>query len=220
MTDSAALFEAITAGDASRVRALLATDERLATASLEGVSAILFALYRGQDTVARLLGERRETVGFFEAAALGDVELVSTLLAADPSRADQVTPDGFGALGLAAFFGHEQAVALLARWCDPNAPSRNAMQVTPLHSAVATRRPDAAPGLVRTLLAQGANPNVRQEGGFTPLHGAAQSGDPELVQLLLRHGADRQMTNDAGQTPLDLARARQHIAAVALLEGP
>jgi len=218
MPDAGPLFDAIRAGDQERLVALLEADPDLAAARQDGLSAILLALYHGQDTIARRLAQQSADLGFFEAAALGDVDQVSRLMAADPSLVDRTTPDGFGALGLAAYFGHEQVVALLARWCDPNAPSTNAMRVTPLHSAVATRRPEAAAGLVRALLAQGADPNARQENGWTPLHGAAASGDPELVAMLLAHGARRDAANDAGRTPMDLAIEHQHIAARALLE--
>ena len=220
MADTSALFEAIRAGDRDRLTSLLATDPALATAAEDGVSAILLALYHGHADLARLLAQQGGRLDFFEAAALGAVDRVAALLAADPGLVERTTPDGYGALGLAAYFGHEQVVALLARWCDPNTPSRNAMRVTPLHSAVATRRPEAAVGLVRALLAQGADPNRRQEGGWTPLHAAAQSGDPELVGLLLAHGASPAIANDAGQTPADLAAAREHIAVLALLQSP
>lgn len=220
MPHAAPFFAAIRAGHQEQVAALLGADPGLAAASQDGVSAILFALYHGQEAVARQLAQQSADLGFFEAAALGDVDQVSRLMAADPSLADRTTPDGFGALGLAAYFGHERVVALLARWCDPNVPSANRMRVTPLHSAVATRRPEAAAGLARTLLAQGADPNARQENDWTPLHGAAASGDPELVALLLAHGAIRDATNDAGKTPMDLAIEHEHIAARALLESP
>lgn len=218
MTDSSHLFDAIRAGDATRVEAMLATAPALATASHDGVSAILLALYHGHEGMAQTLARQAGALGFFEAAALGHADRVGALLTTDPSLAEATTPDGYRALGLAAFFGHEQVVALLARWCDPDTPSQNAMRVAPLHSAMATRRPEAAAGMARALLAQGADPNRQQEGGHTPLHAAAQSGDPELVALLLEHGADRNLGNDAGQTPLDLALAREHIAVVALLQ--
>lgn len=217
MSDVELLFDAIRAGDAGQVETMLAGNPRLAGASQAGVSATLHALYHGQDRVARILAQQGGQPGFFEAAALGDAQRVSELLAVDPTVADRTTPDGFGALGLAAYFGHERVVALLARWCDPNAPSANAMRVTPLHSAVATRSPGTATGIARALLAQGADPNIRQEGGWTPLHAAAQSGDPELVRLLLDHGADPSLVNDAGKSPADLAEAKGHVAALALL---
>ena len=218
MTESSQLFDAIRAGDAARVEALLSTAPALATASHDGVSAILLALYHGHDGIAGSLARQAGELEFFEAAALGEGERVTALLATDPSLAEATTPDGYRALGLAAFFGHEEVVALLARWCDPDIPSRNAMRATPLHSAMATRRPDAAAGIARTLLARGADPNRQQEGGWTPLHAAAQSGDPELVALLLEHGADRAIVNDGGQTPLELALTKEHIAVVALLQ--
>lgn len=213
-------LDAIRAGDLDQVLAALREDPSLAAATADGVSAVLLALYHGHERLARVLAQQGGPPDFFEAAALGDVDQVSALLAADAGLADRVTADGYGALGLAAYFGHERVVALLARWCDPNVPSRNAMQVTPLHSAVASRRPEAAAGLARTLLAQGADPNRRQQGGWTPLHAAAQAGDPELVSLLLAHGADREARTDAGETPVALAAARGHIAALALLDSP
>lgn len=210
MSDIPAFFSAIRDGNAAVLDSQLAADPSLATAEHDGVSAILFALYHGKEAVARRLLRSGVEPGFFEAAALGDLGRVSELLAADPTLASRHTPDGFGALGLAAFFGHERVVALLARWCDPNTPSANGMRVTPLHSATATLRPDAAVPLARALLAQGADPNLRQQGGYTPLHAAATAGNSELARLLLAHGADRTIRNDAGQTASDLAREKGH----------
>jgi ankyrin repeat protein len=42
---------------------------------------------------------------------------------------------------------------------------------------------------VRLLLEAGADPNVEQQGGFTPLYGARHQGDEEMAQMLLDHGA-------------------------------
>lgn len=210
MSDVAVFFAAIRDGDAAALDALLAADPSLATAESGGVSAVRFALYHGREEVARRLVRGGGHPDFFEAAALGDLGRVSELLAADPALAARHTGDGFGALGLAAFFGHERVVALLARWSDVNQPSANGMRVAPLHSAAATRRPEAAVAICRILLAHGADPNLRQEGGYTPLHAAAAAGRPELARVLLDHGADRAVRTDVGETAADLARTQGH----------
>jgi ankyrin repeat protein len=220
MSDTSEFFSAIRDGNAAVLDAQLAADPSLATAEQDGVSAILFALYHGKEEFARRIVRSGVEPGFFEAAALGDLGRVSELLAADPGLASRHTPDGFGALGLAAFFGHERVVALLARWCDPNTPSANGMRVAPLHSATATLRPDTAVPMARALLAQGADPNLRQEGGYTPLHAAAAVGNTELVRLLLAHGADRTVRNDAGHNAADLATEKGHHDLAAELAPP
>ena len=52
----------------------------------------------------------------------------------------------------------------------------------PLHSAVAAGDHDAA----RALLEAGADPNVRQQGGFTPLLAAAHADDAEMAAAAAR----------------------------------
>lgn len=220
MSETSGFFSAIRDGNAAVLDARLAADPSLASAEQDGVSAILFALYHGREEFARKFVRSGVEPGFFEAAALGDLGRVSELLAADPALASSHAPDGFGALGLAAFFGHERVVALLARWCDPNTPSTNGMRVTPLHSATATQRPDAALPMARALLAQGADPNRQQQGGFTPLHAAAVAGNTELARLLLAHGADRTIRNEAGQSAADLAAEKGHHDLAAELAPP
>ena len=135
-------------------------------------------------------------IGPLEAAALGDVE---RLRDADLSaRGD----DGFTLLHLAAFFGGAEAVkTLLARGMPADADAENAIGVRPIHSAAAVG--DHAS--VRALLEAGANPNVKQQGGYTPLHTAAHNNDVVLAHLLLDHGADTSLTTDDGQTPLQMA---------------
>jgi ankyrin repeat protein len=60
------------------------------------------------------------------------------------------------------------------------------------------------------LLAAGAAVDARQAGGFTPLHGAAEHGDPEMVELFLSAGADPTATTDDGKTPPEIAEEAGH----------
>ncbi|QDH71330.1 ankyrin repeat domain-containing protein [Marilutibacter alkalisoli] len=64
-------------------------------------------------------------------------------------------------------------------------------------------RPDA----VMTLLANGADPRVRDSEGNTPLHHAARSSDPGVAALLRDAAADIDALNDDGQSPLGVACA-------------
>lgn len=60
-------------------------------------------------------------------------------------------------------------------------------------------------GAARVLLDAGADANCREEGRFTPLHSAAQSGNVELATLLIERGADRDARLGDGRAPRDLA---------------
>lgn len=67
------------------------------------------------------------------------------------------------------------------------------------------------------LLAKGANPNVKDVRGTTPLQIAANIGFVEGAQLLLLRGAQIDLTNAQGETPLILAVQRRDIPMVRLL---
>jgi ankyrin repeat protein len=58
---------------------------------------------------------------------------------------------------------------------------------------------------VARLLAAGADPNVKDLDGHTPLHIAAEQCRADLAELLLRHGADPNAKNVRGKTPLHRA---------------
>ncbi|KAG6836362.1 hypothetical protein H0H93_008863 [Arthromyces matolae] len=53
----------------------------------------------------------------------------------------------------------------------------------------------------------------------TPLHEAAKKGHLPAVQLLLDRGADPTLKDTDGKIALDLARARNHVSIVEILEG-
>ena len=71
-------------------------------------------------------------------------------------------------------------------------------------------------GLVRMMAERGANLNVRDRSGATPLMWAAfnETGDATMVRELLDRGADPAATNKAGETALDWAMRRGTTAAV------
>lgn len=60
--------------------------------------------------------------------------------------------------------------------------------------------------IVELLLAKGADPNMQDEHGDTPLHRAALTGRKEIVMLLLKYMADVTIRNGSGQIPRQLTR--------------
>jgi len=209
---------AVTGGDVSRVRALVEESPSLAGARNEnGVSAPLLALYHRKRETAELLVTRKEAIeplDVFEAAAFGRTARLEAILDEQPELVDGYAADGFFPLGLAAFFGHEEAVRLLlARGANPNLAARNAMKVAAIHAASAAGSFPIALALIEA----GADVNAVQQSGFTPLHAAAMTGQLELVKLLLDRGADPNAKADDGRTALAMARDAKQQAVIDLL---
>jgi ankyrin repeat protein len=197
------LFEAIDAGDEAHVDTMLDADPVLASSrDKSGVSALMRALYRFDKPLIETVKRRVEVLDVFEAAAFGDVDRLTELLGDEPSLVTSYSGDGFTALHFAAFFGRYEAAALLIeRGAEVDAFGRGWMTGTATHSAVSRLQSD----VVRILLEAGANPNVRQSAGWTPLHSSAANGDLTSVELLLAAGADPTSTNDEGRSVVDLA---------------
>lgn len=197
------LFDAIVTGDPESVRRIVADDPAVAGAHDDGdVSAVRAALYRGHHDILEALLDAGPTLDIFDAAALGDAEVVRDLLDADARQAGAHSPEGFTPLHLAAFFGRiKVAELLLNRGADPETTTSNAMALRPLNSA-------AAGGhhvIVHLLLDRGADVDVRMAGGISPLHAAANNQDVETTRLLLERGADPNAVTDDGRTVVDLA---------------
>jgi uncharacterized protein len=217
MPDLKSFHEQVKQGDLPGVRAAIADEPALLNATNEGgQSAFLLSKYYGQEQVSEYLLSLHPELDLFNKCVAGLTPDVLAQIDSDPSLLEAHSSDGWTPLHLAAFFGHpELAKALLNRGANVDSRSTNAMTNTPLHAGVAGRKTK----VVEVLIERGADVNARQHGGWTALHGAAQSGSRDIVQLLLAHGADPNLRADNNQAALDLALMKGHHEIAALLEG-
>lgn len=84
---------------------------------------------------------------------------------------------------------------------------------TALH--IVTARRDAL--WIRFLTQRGANPNIRDKKGVTPLQLAVTMGFVEGVEGLIKAGAEVEVTDSSGETPLIAAVHRRDVPLVRML---
>jgi ankyrin repeat protein len=203
----------IRSGETAEVAAVAEEDPSLVTCrDAQGVSAFLWSIYSRQPLIRDFLLTRLADLDIFEASAVGDCGRIERLLQQDAVLVHQTSGDGWTPLHLAAAFGGPQATALLlAHGAQVNQLSSNPMHNQPLHACIALSRDCET---ARILIAQGADVNRAQAGGYSPLHQAAAAGLEELTGILLQAGADPGKVCDQGKTPVAYARERNHDAVV------
>jgi uncharacterized protein len=210
---SAGFFEAIRQGNKQEVERRLRLNSSLIQAKENGLSPILLAAYHHSPEIATFLANKTVALTIFEASAIGKLNTIIRLLAHEPELVNAYAEDGFQALGLAAYFGHLEVAEYLVKAGAPlNSPSRNDLKAAPIQSAAAAGHVK----IVRMLLEHQADPNVREQGGYTPLHAAAQNGHEEMIRVLLFAGADPNIKSANGKLPVDLAKKKGHAKAVAI----
>ena len=208
-------LEAIKQGDRDEVERLLNADAGLIHLRENGLSPIMIAAYHGHPDIASVLADKTVALTIFEAAATGKINNILRMLAREPQLVNAYAEDGFQALGLASYFGHFDVAEYLIKAGAPiNSPSHNDLQAAPIQSAAAAGHAR----IVGLLLKYKADPNVREQGGYTPLHAAAQNGDREMIRTLLYGGADLTLQSNDGKLPIDLALAAGHREAAKLLQ--
>jgi ankyrin repeat protein len=171
------LFTAIERGDLEGVsRILLDEPGSMQATTAEGLTPVMVAAYWGQAAVLERLLEATDRLGFWEAATVGATARLTELLDETPELITAHSPDGFTALHLASFFGHPETVrALIEAGADVSARTSNALDNQPLHAAVAGSEARARLACARLLVAEGADVNGRQSGGYTPLMSALRT---------------------------------------------
>ncbi|KAL4378632.1 hypothetical protein GQ457_02G034250 [Hibiscus cannabinus] len=184
----------------------------------DGETPLLHAARQGHTLTAKYLLEHGANptipsdlgaTALHHSAGIGNIELLKHILAMGvevDSQSDAGTPLVWAA-------GHDQHDAvkvLLEHNANPNAETED--NVTPLLSAVAA----GSLSCLDLLIQAGAKVNITA-GGATPLHIAADHGNPELINSLLKAGADPNVIDEDGQKPIQVAAARGQRKAVEIL---
>lgn len=202
------LEEYIQTGNTSELNMLLIQKPELALQKTSHrVSPLMLSCYYKKPEISSLLLNYIPEINLPEAAAVGKFDVVAHLLFREPEHINNYSDDGFTALGLASYFGHEDVTRyLLLKGAEVNLPSKNGFHIYPLHSAVAANHNMVA----KMLLEAGADVNVTQDKGITPLHSAAYNGNIELLIVLLEAGAKVKAKTEDGRTPADMAAEQGH----------
>jgi ankyrin repeat protein len=73
--------------------------------------------------------------------------------------------------------------------------------------------------IVEMFLSYGADPNIAHKtAGTTPLIQAVFKADVRLVKLFLEHGADLDLKDNQGRTALDIAKKKNYLEVIDLLQ--
>ncbi|XP_058719472.1 cortactin-binding protein 2-like isoform X1 [Poecile atricapillus] len=147
-----------------------------------------------------------------QAAAQGNVTLLSMLLNEEGLDINYSCEDGYSALYSAATNGHTDCVRLLlAAEAQVDAADKNGF--TPLCSAVAQGHVKCA----ELLIMYQADINHAAERGQTPLYLACKNGNNDCIKLLLEGGADRTVKTSDGWSPIHAAVDSGNVESLKLL---
>jgi len=209
------LFALIAVDDAAALITELDGTDPMRVHNADGESLYRFALFHGHAKCAEIL-KSCGRLGLHDVALTNEVGRVAALLKAAPWAIDLLSPDGWTALHLAAFFGNDAAVELLLDLdASARVMGRAFEQNLAIHAACAGGRIGRA--AFAKLVAATGNPDALQKQGYTALMIAAGNGFADAVDVLLEAGADREIKQAEGKTAADVARERGHAELAARL---
>jgi hypothetical protein len=193
---------AIAEGKADVLRLLIERGADLNVRNASGRLPLHDCFELDHDDFAEILLEAGAVPDVCAAAVYGMHDRLEEILKNSPSEANDLST-GNSPLGWSVYGRKPRSAAMLFEYgAIVDRPPYDAHAWGPATSVGSTI-------VTPVLLEHGANPNLQDEAGNTPLHRAIASRmvvDPsKFTQLLLDSGADPGIRNKAGRTPLDEA---------------
>ncbi|CAH0474218.1 unnamed protein product [Peronospora belbahrii] len=215
-------LDVVAKGDLAEVMDALNAGADLTIKNSLGQSPVYVAAANGFHHVLTLLLERGANVnemaldGFtlLHVACENNHNRVAKILVKYNARVDVVALSGCTPLHVAAKHGHSEIVAmLLSARAKTDFPVRDTTTTALLLACMAGHS-----NVVEQLLDAGADPQVEDADGNTPLHFTSRDGNYRATYLLLTAGADPDMPNEKGETAFDMAEQQGHSHVHYLLE--
>ncbi|KAA0127368.1 ankyrin repeat domain-containing protein [Chryseobacterium sp. SN22] len=148
----------------------------------------------------------------YDIARSGTVDEVKELMKQNPDIINQTNDSGFSPLILACYRGNvEVAKFLMDHVKDINYKS-------PEGTALSGLSVKYNKELAGYLLSKGANPDIADASGATPLFWAVKFGNKEMTELLLKHKADKAIKDAQGMTPFEYALQTNNKEIINLLK--
>ncbi|KAJ9643746.1 uncharacterized protein PV06_09073 [Exophiala oligosperma] len=159
---------------------------------------------------------KEDKYAIHEAARDGKLQVVESLLSANPKLATLVDQDGRLPVHWACAFNHLDIVKALAstRTFDPDALDGSGWTALAIASSL---KDNSGEAIVDILLTKEADPKVPTNTGATALHFATSKGNLEICKTLLKSGASARVKDKRGQLPLHRAAAAGSVPIMKLL---
>ncbi|GAC1694583.1 MAG: hypothetical protein NVS9B5_37490 [Terriglobales bacterium] len=209
-----ALLFAAQRGDVGIASALIQANADVRITREDGLTILMAGASSGNADIVKLVlktggdAKRRGPEGWTPLMFVAGRQAaeIAHLLIANGADVQTAGTDGTSALMIAATKRSPSLIRLLLNY-GAQADLQRFDGKTALHLASEDDE-ESSPGdleSVRLLLAAGANPNMTDNSGGTPLMNAAHYGNPTIVQALVLAGAKIDARNTEGKTAIEIA---------------
>lgn len=216
--DLSKLFSAASNGKIDIVKQIINKRPELIDAqNIYGRAPIRLAYNKNHTEIVDWLIKKGAKIDIIFASEKGDLKKVKALINSDKNLINYRDKLGTTALYWATLYGHMDIVQfLLENWAETDAKSNNGS--APIFCALSSSfGPPDKSEILKMLIKNGADVNLRDGHGLTPLHRVAHSvpfeNKVKILTILIENGAELNAVSDGSNTPLCTALLSTRIEA-------